>query len=149
MSKVLVLIGYKSLQIVTNTKTKQLKTKINIMGLDTTYDCWNGPYLSFNRYRYSLGHQIGINLDDYEGYNKEGSKDLKSIKNELMPLFNHSDCDGRLTLKECKSIVKGLNDILENFNKEIEADYDFKENITKFRDGCLRAISDKKMVHFN
>jgi len=118
------------------------------MGLDTTYDCWNGPYSSFNRFRYSLGHQVNINLDDYSGYNKGGKKDLNDIDHELMPLFNHSDCDGRLTVKECKSIVKGLNGILENYNEEIETDYNFKDNIIKFRDGCLNAISDKKMVHF-
>lgn len=119
------------------------------MGLDTTYDCWNGPYSSFNRFRYSLGHQIGINLDDYIGYGDKGTKDLTSIDNELMPLFNHSDCDGRLTVKECKSIVKGLNSILENYNEKIETDYNFKDNIVKFRDGCLDAIADKKMVHFH
>ena len=119
------------------------------MGLDTTYDCWNGPYSSFNRFRYSLGHQIGINLNDYLGYGDTGTKDLKTITNELMPLFNHSDCDGRLTVKQCKSIVIGLNSILSDFNEKIEADYDFKENIIKFRDGCLEAISDKKMVHFH
>ena len=91
---------------------------------------------------------MNINLDDYEGYNKGGKKDLRTIDNELMPLFNHSDCGGRLTVKECKSIVKGLNKILENFNKEIESDYNFKDNVLKFRDGCLEAISDKKNGSF-
>ena len=89
------------------------------MGLNTTYNCWEGPYSSFNRFRYSLGHQIGINLDEYLGYNETGTKKLNEINHELMPLFNHSDCDGRLTVKECKSIVKGLNNILETFNENL------------------------------
>lgn len=70
------------------------------MGLDTSHNCWHGPYSSFNRFRYSLGYQIGINLNDYSGYGKTGVKDLTKIEHELMPLFNHSDCNGILTVEE-------------------------------------------------
>ena len=119
------------------------------MELDTAHDCWHGPYSSFNRFRYSLGHQIGIDLDDYAGYGKTGVKDLTKIEHELMPLFNHSDCDGILTVEESKQIVIGLNKVLENFNDKIEADYDFKENIIQFRDGCLYAIERNEEVDFH
>lgn len=118
------------------------------MGLDTTHNCWHGPYSSFNRFRYSLAQQIGINLDDYAGYDENGTKDLSKINHELMPLFNHSDCDGILTVEESKSIVIGLNNILNDFNKKIESDYDFKENIIQFRDGCLDAISKNEIIEF-
>ena len=119
------------------------------MGLDTTHNCFHGPYSTFNRFRYSLGYQIGIDLDEYKGYNKDGAKDLSKIEHELMPLFNHSDCDGRLTIKESKSIVKGLNIVLENFVEKDKYDFNFKELITQFRDGCLDAISKKQMVKFH
>ena len=119
------------------------------MGLDTSHNCWHGAYSSFNRFRYSLGHQIGINLDDYIGYNNKGTKYLNSIQHELMPLFNHSDCDGVLTIEESKQIAVGLNKVLENFNDKIEADYDFKENIIQFRDGCLDAISKNEIIDFH
>lgn len=119
------------------------------MGLDTTHNCWHGAYSSFNKFRYSLGHQIGIDLNDYAGYSGAGKKDLASIKHGLMPLFNHSDCEGRLTVKECKSIVEGLNNVLENLNPEIKHDFDFKDRIIQFRDGCLDAISKKQMVKFH
>lgn len=125
-----------------------LKQK-NIMGLDTSHNCWHGPYSSFNRFRYSLGHQIGIDLDDYAGYGKTGVKDLTKIEHELMPLFNHSDCDGILTVEESKQIVIGLNKVLENFNDKIEADYNFKENIIEFRDGCLDAIERNEEIDFH
>jgi len=118
------------------------------MGLDTTHNCYHGSYSGFNRFRYSLGHQIGIDLNDYIGYGISGTKDLTSIKHELMPLFNHSDCDGRLTIKECKSIAKGLDKILENFNDKIESDFNLKDLIIQFRDGCLHAVSLKQMVKF-
>jgi len=118
------------------------------MGLDTTHDCWHGPYSSFNRFRYSLGRQIGIDLDSYKGYSGEGTKDLISISHNLMPLFNHSDCDGSLTVKESKSIVRGLNGILIDLDKSIESNYDFKNRIIQFRDGCLDAISKKQKIYF-
>lgn len=66
-----------------------------------------------------------------------------------MPLFNHSDCDGELTVEESKRIVKGLNNVLENFNEEIKADYNFKKNIIQFRDGCLDAISKNEIIYFH
>jgi len=126
-----------------------LLKQIIIMGLDTSHNCWHGPYSSFNRFRYSLGHQIGIDLDDYAGYGKTGVKDLTKIEHELMPLFNHSDCDGILTVEESKQIVIGLNKVLENFNDKIEADYNFKENIIQFRDGCLDAIERNEEIDFH
>lgn len=119
------------------------------MGLDTTHNCWHGPYSSFNRFRYSLGKQIGINLDEYIGYGEIGTKDIASINHDLVPLFDHSDCDGELTVEESKQIVNGLNSVLENFNEEIIADYGFKENIIQFRDGCLDAISKNEIIEFH
>ncbi len=118
------------------------------MGLTVTHNCWNEPYSSFNRFRHSLAHQIGINLDEYVGYNENGTKNLSEIQHDLMPLFNHSDCEGKLTLKQSRMIVKGFNSVLENFNESIPADYDFKDKIIKFRDGLLLAISKKQIVYF-
>jgi hypothetical protein len=119
------------------------------MGLDTSHNCWHGPYSSFNRFRFSLGKQIGINLNEYIGYGNSGTKDLSSIDHDLMPLFNHSDCDGILTVEESKRIVNGLNNVLENFNEKIEADFDFKKDIIQFRDGCLEAISKNEIIDFH
>ena len=118
------------------------------MGLDTTHNCWHGGYSGFNRFRYSLGYQIGIDLDDYLGYEGKKGKKLEDIDHDLMPLFNHSDCDGILTVEESKKIVNGLNSVLENFNEELECDYNFKEKIIQFRDGCLDAISQNEIVEF-
>jgi hypothetical protein len=66
-----------------------------------------------------------------------------------MPLFNHSDCDGDLTVNESERIVKGLNNVLENFNESIKADYNFKEDIIQFRDGCIDAISKNEVINFH
>lgn len=117
------------------------------MGLDTSHNCWHGPYSAFNRFRYSLGYQIGINLDDYDGYG--GEKDLASIQHDLQPLFDHSDCDGYIEVEDSKRIVKGLNDVLDKFDDSLQMDFDFKDNIIQFRDGCLDAISNDETIYFH
>lgn len=126
------------------------EVKINKkMGLDTTHNCFHGPYSTFNRFRHSVAMQIGINLDDYSAYNTNTEKDLSKLEHDLMPFFNHSDCDGILTVEESKRIAKGLTDVLENFNDSIEADYNFKEMVEQFRDGCLDAISANEEIDFH
>lgn len=119
------------------------------MGLDTSHNCWHGAYSSFMRFRRSLGAQIGIVLDSYNDYGGTSGIHSSQIQHDLMPLFNHSDCDGELSVKESEQIVKGLNSVLENFNESIEADFDFKDKIIRFRDGLLDAISKNEVVDFH
>lgn len=67
-----------------------------------------------------------------------------------MPLLDHSDCDGELTPEECKQIADGLDDILSKLTKEDDdLPYHFRENIKKFRDGCLLAYSRNEIVDFH
>lgn len=120
------------------------------MGLDTTHDCWHGAYSSFNEFRYELGRRIGINLDDYKGYHGNGTKELTSIAHPLMPLFNHSDCDGELSVEECKQIVSGLNGVIEAaVPEDKDSPFSFLRKVVQFRDGCLLAISKNEIVEFH
>lgn len=118
------------------------------MGLDTTHGCWNGPYSSFNRFRYSLAAQIGIDLDDYKGYGGTGIKDLASIEHDLMPLFNHSDCDGELSADESKRLISGFNRVLRNFRPDFKHDSSFIDQIKRFRDGCILAVEKNEVIEF-
>ena len=118
------------------------------MGLNTTHNCWNGPYSSFNQFRYSLAEVINIDLAEYHGYGLDGTEDLASIEHDLMPLFNHSDCDGILTVEESKRIARGLKDVLLITSKR-QTDPDFVEAIIDFRDGCLDAISRNEIIEFH
>ena len=118
------------------------------MGLDTSHNCWHGPYSSFNRFRHTLAKQIGIDLNEYRGYDDKGEKDLETIEHDIMPLLNHSDCDGSLTVKESRRIIKGLNNILENYNEDIPSDFNFKEKVEQFRDGCVDAVGKRQIIRF-
>lgn len=66
-----------------------------------------------------------------------------------MHLLNHSDCEGYLTVKQSIKIRDGLNLILENFDDDISADYNFKEKIIQFRDGLIDAINKNEKVIFS
>ena len=118
------------------------------MGLDTTHNCWHGGYMRFNRFRYALARQIGIDLNDYIGYGSKGFKDLESIEHDLNPLFNHSDCDGELNPLEAEKIANGLDSILETLKSDELADENFKDQITQFRDGCRLAVSKGETIEF-
>ena len=126
------------------------------MGLDTSHNAWHGPYSSFNVFRRWLAEKIEINLNDYIGYgNEDATKELNSINHKLMPLFNHSDCDGLLTPDECKQIAEGLDDVLKNITQEEAEHPDNKfpfSNYNKakqFREGCLFAYSLDENIEFN
>lgn len=119
------------------------------MGLNVTHNCWSGPYSSFNEFRYALATQIGIDLNDYIGYgSSNATKELTSIDNDLMALFNHSDCEGELSVNDSIAIVKGLQSVLINLNERSLPYPNFKNDIIKFRDGCLRAFLKNEIIKF-
>jgi hypothetical protein len=115
------------------------------MGLDTTHNAWHGPYSMFNTFRFALAKQIGINLNEYSGYKPSGQKSLDSIEHDIMPLLNHSDCDGELSVSECERIVKGLNDIQSKLKNP---DNDFLRQLIQFKNGCIEAISKNEPILF-
>lgn len=118
------------------------------MGLDTTHGCFHGTYSKFHRFRKALAAQIGISLDEYKQYNDKGFKDLRDLKGDLIPLLNHSDCDGELSVEECKMIERGIANVLANFNDKLGHDDDFGERLAQFREGLLDAIEKGEVVVF-
>lgn len=120
------------------------------MGLNTSHNAWHGPYISFNQFRYWLASLIGINLKEYIGYGINGTKDLKTINNDLRILFDHSDCDGNISPKDCKKIADAITKILKKVNKDSDfiTKMHYDEAIT-FRDGCLLAHSKNEVLDFH
>lgn len=120
------------------------------MGLDTTHNCWHGPYSAFHGFRMKLAEKIGINLMEMEGFTADG-KPWKDVDSKLVPLLYHSDCDGELTVEECKLIAEGLTEVLENLTDDGDEPpfYSFKSRVEQFRDGCLDAIEKNEPVEFH
>jgi hypothetical protein len=116
------------------------------MGLDTTHNCWNGSYSRFSRFRKALANEIGINLSEYDGFG--GTKSWDTLNHGIKPLLNHSDCDGILTVEECKSIITGLNEILAGLDKSSIEEQHFIDQIIQIRDGCIDAVENNEIVEF-
>lgn len=55
------------------------------MGLDTTHDCWHGPYSQFMRWRVWLGEQVGLPLGLMDGFLSHylDKDELKSVETAL------------------------------------------------------------------
>jgi pimeloyl-ACP methyl ester carboxylesterase len=83
------------------------------MGLDTSHDCWHGSYGSFNRWRAVLCQVAGLgSLQDYLGFG--GSKEWPSKKDEpLVILLNHSDCDGKIYVRDLLPLANRLQELLD------------------------------------
>lgn len=131
------------------------------MGLDTTHGCWNGAYSSFNAFRHFLAEKININLDEYHGYGSDNaSKFLEDIDHDIMPLLNHSDCDGYLSVQECERIANGLEQILKEnnwmnidestiYDRFSNADLYYAQKAKDFMDGCRFAVEKNENVEFH
>jgi len=97
-----------------------------------------------------LAKKIGIDLKEYHGYNdRHDGKDLESIDHPLMPLFNHSDCDGDLSPEDCKKIADGLDRVIKSATiDEANEPYGHITYAIQFRDGCLDAYSKGEKIEF-
>jgi len=97
------------------------------MGLDTTHDCWHGPYSSFNDWRREIARAVGIPLPLMEGF---ASRELRDhmpddvckwlpLKWEILKpdvihvLLNHSDYDGVIESKDCEPLADRLEEIAD------------------------------------
>ncbi len=117
------------------------------MGLDTTHNAWHGPYSSFMAFRRKIAEKIGINLDEMEGFATTGEpKKFSEYTHDVIPLLDHSDCDGILTPEECKMIAKGLTEILPLFDDE--KDIYYRDRVKEFIAGCELAYSNNEEIEF-
>jgi hypothetical protein len=106
------------------------------MGLDTTHDCWHGPYSMFMRWREWLAARVGLPLQLMEGFADSiwDDSDVEKLDlcNDMRPvirslailgrpiqwsemngspiakLLHHSDCDGKIVWWECKDLALAL-----------------------------------------
>lgn len=98
---------------------------INIKGLERE-DTYHGGYIRFNVYRKEVANAYNERLGEL--YEKTFKEDLQpeeieewnTLCNDDLDIFLwHSDCDGKLTPKECKKIydvMKGLKVEMQGHN---------------------------------
>ncbi|MER2057200.1 MAG: hypothetical protein ABTA16_00170 [Niallia sp.] len=112
------------------------------MGLDFSHTDVRWGYSSFNIFRKKLANQIGINLDAMEGFG--GDIKFDQFKDDIIPLLDHSDCDGELTVKECKKVAPRLRELVSNWD---DGDYD-KQKAISLAEGMELAVSQGEPLEF-
>lgn len=92
------------------------------MGLDI--GDYSASYSSFNRLRAQIAEAEGFDLYQMLGYCKhsghshpydvcpEAYRSWDEVSSPLVPLLNHSDCDGALTADECRAMLPRLTEVV-------------------------------------
>lgn len=129
------------------------------MGLDTTHDCWHGPYSAFGRWRTELAKAAGgwdmvpneyhpgedryairgdhIHPRTYQGWWDDDPDDLLDV------LLIHSDCDGYIFPQHAEGLAKRLEEIAPQVPEGR-----WREATYVFARGLRRASEDWQIVAF-
>ena len=86
------------------------------MGLDTSFDCWHGPYSAFMRWRTALAEAAHYPpLMSMEGFQLVPTKNCNLWEDlpddPLKILLSHSDCDGDIAAEDCLPIAQRLEEL--------------------------------------
>ena len=100
-------------------------------------------YSGFHRFRERLADEVGIPLNNMKGFHEHGKPWAEYADEDLLPLLNHSDCDGQMTPAECERVAPRLREIVGRWE---EGDYDrmMGERLAGFMERCIEA--DKPLV---
>lgn len=121
------------------------------MGLDTSHNCWHGPYSAFMRFRREIARTIGVHLDAMQGFSGNAPCVLWSAlkPDPLHVLLNHSDCDGTIEHQDCKPIADRLYEIMPLLPEGTDgAGYNWREQAKQFADGLMAAHASGESVEF-
>jgi hypothetical protein len=146
------------------------------MGLDFSHTEAHWSYGGFNNFRTKLAAEIGIVLDIMQGFVKTDDERLfrderwndhqlkplngdyprvhlakfpmpwGKIRDPIVPLLYHSDCDGQLSPTECGSIAPRLRELVEDW-EDGETSYD-KYNALLLADGMEEAAKRNEPLEF-
>lgn len=115
------------------------------MGLDLRVNNYKaeqtkiGSYTGFNNFRETWAKHLGFELPAMEGFG--GTK--KWTTEPLQAFFNHSDCDGEISVEDCKLI-------LEQAEKDLPllTDEQSKYSMPILIDFCKAAITNNAPLEF-
>ena len=120
------------------------------MGLDTSHDCWHGPYSQFNKWRNEVC--LAADLGSIYEYNGFGGDKEFDHSDPLTILLYHSDCDGDIKWQDCNDLADRLEEVLPNVRsvktEDIRFDY-YKARVDQFIDGLREAYNLKEDVDFH
>ena len=83
------------------------------MGLNFSHTDMHWSCSCFHEFRRKLAAEIGIDLDDMDGF--EGTLSWDDLKDDIVPLLDHSDCEGVLTPEECRRVAPRLRQLVSSW----------------------------------
>ena len=116
------------------------------MGLDLhikDYESANskiGSYSGFGAFRKKWANHLDFDLTEMRGFG--GGKEWTD--EPIQCFFNHSDCDGYLSVKNCEEILKQAKKDYPKLKKDDQCSYSFPILI----EFCEQAIKKGKRVEF-
>ena len=126
------------------------------MGLDTTHDCWHGPYSAFHRWRVAVAKAVGIDLENMRGFAIFGETNDDIPWESLAPdivhvLLNHSDCEGEIAAEDCGPLADRLEELLPLLDdtphhSRFRTD---RERARQFIAGLRLAVKNNEPVEFH
>jgi hypothetical protein len=138
------------------------------MGLDTSHDCWHGPYGGFLRWRHALAEAAGykireptpeeraegiysrsvdIHWEMFEAKNYQGEWGFVPGDDPLLFLIVHSDCDGVIHPAQGIHIARRLEQLLPLLD-DPDAGW-LQDRTRKFIDGLKAAAAAGEDVDFH
>jgi len=112
------------------------------MGLGFTRGNAHWSYGGFMTFRRRLAESIGFVLGDMYGFG--GDIQFCTINDPIVPLLDHSDCEGLLTAEQCQTIAPRLAEIVKDWPDD---DYD-KINALELVEGMKQAVEDDTSLIF-
>lgn len=143
------------------------------MGLDTTHNCWHGPYGAFTRFRNELaraagytvrpltleesmelgigGDHVEIDWDVFKLKNYFGEWDAPPGDDPLLYLLVHSDCEGVIHPEQGVQIAERLEQLADLVSDEIAPSRGqrMREKTLQFARGLREAAEAGEDVEFH
>ncbi|WP_100487859.1 hypothetical protein [Sporolactobacillus pectinivorans] len=86
------------------------------MGINFSHCDAHWCYGLFHEFRVKLAREIGMDLNKMEGFG--GNMSFSDFNDDILPLLNHSDCEGELSAEECRHVAPRLREIIASWNEE-------------------------------
>lgn len=119
------------------------------MGLDTSHNCWHGPYTIFNEWRNMIARTAGLSVDWYSITDDNLWGEWKSTPKEpLMILIAHSDCEGVIHPDQAGPLADRLEQLLDKLPSVSNAEF-WRYKTQRFIDGLRLAVENSENVDFH
>lgn len=128
------------------------------MGLDTTHNCWHGPYSAFGRFRAAVGEaakDVFGYVPDYGAHPARAFQgwwdDDHTYTDVLDVFFVHSDCDGYIFPQQAEPLAKRLRQLVEHVPDDDcpeNPQFSTRARLTRFVFGLLDAVDTWQIVEF-